>query len=475
MKETIVSVGIDIGTSTTQLVFSRLTMENQASGYGVPRIAIIDKEVIYRSDIYITPLLSREKIDMQKIKQIIEREYKKADISEEQVQTGAVIITGETARKENAKEVLKALSHLAGDFVVATAGPDLESVLAGKGAGADRISRETRSAVVNVDIGGGTSNLALFDRGKLAGTSCIDVGGRLIKVEKDMITYIYPPLQKMAADQGMDIREGERVQKEKLWKICQWMADHLAQALHLKPKEKGHEGFYTNGGKPLPDVPVIEGITVSGGVAGCMEEETEDVFCYGDIGVLLGRAVRENKELSALKKYQASETIRATVVGAGNHTTEVSGSTISYEVQSLPLRNLPVVRISREDGASAESLRKALETQLSLYCAEGKEETVAISFGGEGYDSFQQIQELADAIAKSTEGRITKEHPLVVVVEKDIAKALGQALRLRLIEKKEIICIDGIAAKSGDYLDIGKPLAQGRVVPVVIKTLIFNT
>jgi ethanolamine utilization protein EutA len=301
------------------------------------------------------------------------------------------------------------------------------------------------------------------------------VGGRLIKVEKDMITYIYPPLQKMAADQGMDIREGERVQKEKLWKICQWMADHLAQALHLKPKEKGHEGFYTNGGKPLPDVPVIEGITVSGGVAGCMEEETEDVFCYGDIGVLLGRAVRENKELSALKKYQASETIRATVVGAGNHTTEVSGSTISYEVQSLPLRNLPVVRISREDGASAESLRKALETQLSLYCAEGKEETVAISFGGEGYDSFQQIQELADAIAKSTEGRITKEHPLVVVVEKDIAKALGQALRLRLIEKKEIICIDGIAAKSGDYLDIGKPLAQGRVVPVVIKTLIFNT
>lgn len=475
MRETIISVGIDIGTSTTQLIFSRLTMENRAGSHMVPRIVITDKEIIYRSSIYTTPLLSREKIDVGKVQKIIEGEYEAAGIDPGQVQTGAVIITGETARKENAGEVLKALSKMAGDFVVAAAGPALESVLAGKGAGTDRISKENHAAVVNVDIGGGTSNMALFDRGKLTGTSCIDVGGRLIRVEKGKVTYVYPRLQKMAAANGLAIEEGESVQKDKLWSICRWMADQLAMALHLKPEEKEHEGFYTNGGKPLPNQPVIEGITLSGGVAGCMKEEPEDPFCYDDIGVLLGRAVRENKELSGLKQFAAAETIRATVVGAGNHTTQVSGSTISCESKLLPLKNLPVLRIEEEDTGSAESLQKSLETQLELFCPNGEQETTAVSLKGDGFGSFQKIQELADVLAQSSEEKLAGDHPLVVVVERDIAKALGQALKVRLGQKRDIICLDGIAAGSGDYLDIGKPLAMGRVVPVVIKTLIFNT
>ena len=165
MKETILSVGIDIGTSTTQLIFSRLTIENLASSYMVPRIRIVDKEVTYRSEIYFTPLLSQTEIDAEKVKGIIEREYRKAGMKPEDLQTGAVIITGETARKQNANSVLASLSSMAGDFVVATAGPDLESVLSAKGAGADRISEEKRIAVANIDIGGGTSNIALFQKG----------------------------------------------------------------------------------------------------------------------------------------------------------------------------------------------------------------------------------------------------------------------------------------------------------------------
>lgn len=151
MKETILSVGIDIGTSTTQLIFSRLTIENLASSYMVPRIRIVDKEVTYRSEIYFTPLLSQTEIDAEKVKGIIEREYRKAGMKPEDLQTGAVIITGETARKQNANSVLASLSSMAGDFVVATAGPDLESVLSAKGAGADRISEEKRIAVANID------------------------------------------------------------------------------------------------------------------------------------------------------------------------------------------------------------------------------------------------------------------------------------------------------------------------------------
>lgn len=132
MQETILSVGIDIGTSTTQLIFSRLTIENLASNYTVPRISIVNKEVFYRSGIYFTPLKSQTEIDAAKVKEIIRKEYEKAGRKPEDLQTGAVIITGETARKQNANRVLETLSDMAGDFVVATAGPDLESVLSAR-------------------------------------------------------------------------------------------------------------------------------------------------------------------------------------------------------------------------------------------------------------------------------------------------------------------------------------------------------
>lgn len=122
MHEVILSVGIDIGTSTTQLIFSRLTLENRASSYMAPRIAIVDKQVIYRSKIYFTPLRSATEIDAESVKKIVRAEYSAAGMTPADIRTGAVIITGETARKRNANEVLAALSDLAGDFVVATAG-----------------------------------------------------------------------------------------------------------------------------------------------------------------------------------------------------------------------------------------------------------------------------------------------------------------------------------------------------------------
>ena len=172
MSETLLSVGIDIGTSTTQLILSRLTLANRANPFSVPRIAIEDREVLYRSGIHFTPLLSDTVIDAEGVRTIVAEEYRKSGFAPEQVDTGAVIITGETARKENAREVLSALSQFAGDFVVATAGPDLESILAARGAGADEYSREHHTDVLHFDIGGGTSNLALYSHGELAATGC---------------------------------------------------------------------------------------------------------------------------------------------------------------------------------------------------------------------------------------------------------------------------------------------------------------
>ena len=178
MSETLLSVGLDVGTSSTQLVVSELTLENQASSFAVPEMKITGRQIRYESPVYMTPLLDADRIDGEKVREIVEKEYEKAGITREAVDTGAVIITGETSRKENADAVLSALSALAGDFVVATAGPDLESRLAAKGAGAVAYSAETGQTVLHMDIGGGTSNLCLIREGEIADTGCINVGGR---------------------------------------------------------------------------------------------------------------------------------------------------------------------------------------------------------------------------------------------------------------------------------------------------------
>lgn len=476
MREEILSVGIDIGTSTTQLIFSKLIIENRASEYAVPRIDIAEKKVVYRSKIYFTPLLSQTLIDTEKVKQLISDEYRRAGISPKDLKTGAVIITGETARKQNANSVLEALSDMAGDFVVATAGPDLESVLSAKGAGADKLSEEHRDVTANIDIGGGTSNIAFFQKGELKGTCCLDIGGRLIRVEEGRITYIYPGIQKLAEKHQIRIEEGDRADEKVLYRICEYMASQLAMALYTVEEDSIHKSMYTNEGAPLPKNPKITSVTFSGGVADCVYNKEEgNIFKYGDIGVLLGKAVKNNSSLQGLKIYPAAETIRATVVGAGTHTTNVSGSTISYTDGKLPIKNIPVLKVSAEEEQEPSKFLEAIRNRLFLYKTDDETEQVAIAFSGSYHTSFQQIQELAKLIAEGAGEIIQGPYPLILVIENDIAKVLGNAVNVLLERKKDVICIDGIHAGNGDYIDIGAPVADGRVVPVVTKTLIFNT
>ena len=195
MSEQLLSVGLDVGTTSTQLVVSELKVENRASGFAVPEMEIAERKIRYRSPVYFTPILEEKLVDGDGIRRIVEEEYRKAGISREKVDTGAIIITGETSRKENAARVMESLAELAGDFVVATAGPDLECVLAAKGAGAVEYSQKTGKTVLHMDIGGGTSNLALIRDGKIQQTGCLNVGGRLVKFSEDgAVTYCSPVL-----------------------------------------------------------------------------------------------------------------------------------------------------------------------------------------------------------------------------------------------------------------------------------------
>lgn len=475
MKEIINSVGIDIGTSTTQLIFSKLTIENLATSYTVPRISIVDTEVVYRSDIYFTPIKDNTSIDAEAVKSIVENEYKKANMTPAMLKTGAVIITGETARKDNANDVLSVLSYMAGDFVVATAGPDLESVLSARGAGADFMSKENRNTVANIDIGGGTSNIAVFQKGTLVGTSCLDIGGRLIKVENGKIVYIYEKIKKLAESKGLQIQLGDQVDDNKLHMLCSLMARHLAMAIGLETKDDFHKSLYTNDGMPISEDIKVDAITFSGGVADIIYNSTDDdEYRFGDIGPILGFEINQSKSFESIERYPAKETIRATVVGAGTHTTEVSGSTIRYEANVLPIKNIPVVKMTAEDEENLDTFPLKLSDKIEVFTKNGADDCVAVAIDGGNHTSFKAVQELASAIVKGLSNYNKLNTPVIIVCEADIGKVLGNALKIMLGLERQIISIDNIFVKDGDYIDIGEPVANGRVVPVVTKTLIFN-
>lgn len=470
MSESLLSAGIDVGTSTTQLVFSRLSVANQASGFSVPRIVITDKEVVYRSAIHFTPLVSETQLDGPKLREIIEQEYQHAGVTPAEVDTGAVIITGETARKENAAEVLAALSGLAGDFVVATAGPDLESVIAGRGAGTDIYSKVHGVTAVNVDIGGGTSNLVVFAQGEVIDTGCMDIGGRLVKIDPQTkrITYIMDKIERLIADKGWSIAVGDTATVERLMPLAETMAELLAQAAGSGERSRACQALETH--KGLSRTSGITHISFSGGVADYVYPHAPegDPFRYGDMGILLGEAIARSALCRDYTVITSAETIRATVVGAGSHTTEVSGSTISYTEKHFPFKNLPILKLSPAE--EAEDMVHALQHKLDWF---EMTEPVAVGLTGLVNPTFAAVQQYAEGLYQGLRSRLERGQPLIVILREDMAMVLGQALRLHHPELA-IICLDGVAVENGDYIDIGRPIAGGEVIPVVVKTIVFN-
>lgn len=475
MTDSILSVGIDVGTSTTELVFSRLLIENLAGAFSVPRISIVDKTIVYRSQVYETPLLSPTLVDGTALARIVAEEYAAAGFTPDMVQTGAAIITGETARTENAGAVLEALSVMAGEFVVATAGPQLESVLAARGAGVDRYSETTSAVVANLDVGGGTTNIAAYHRGRLLGTTCLDIGGRLVRVVAGRISHVSRGVAELARRAGISLEVGDAADVDRIQSVTRLMARQLAMGVHLVDPDPVHQTLYTNAGQPLPAGTTPTEVSFSGGVADLIDAPRDiDPFAYGDAGVLLGRAIADEAAFRPVRRSLGHETISATVVGAGVHTTEISGSTIDFAVSLLPMQNVPILRVGEEAESEPAALEAAIVQQIEIQHPDNADRTVAIALTGRHADTFAQVRQTAEAIIRGARPVLDGPHPLVVVLEADRAKALGQSLAALRGRRDDVVCIDGVQTTSGDFIDIGRPVGAGRAVPVVVKTLVFN-
>ena len=442
MSERLLSVGLDVGTTSSQMILSELMVENQAGAFSVPQLEIAQRKILYRGDVHFTPLLGGDRVDAAALRKLIEEDYRKAGIRRKDVDTGAIIITGETSRKENARAVLAEMSGFAGDFVVATAGPHLESVLAAKGAGAVEYSQRTGKRVLHMDIGGGTSNLALIEDGKIVRTGCMNVGGRLLKFdESGIVTYVSPVL-----DGICPLKVGQKTQPEAVAAVAEILAQALEMAAGLRKKKELLERLWTReSGDPWLEMPENVTLSFSGGVADCIEKNVP-WLTYGDMGPVLGQMIRRSR-LCQGEYVLGDETIRATVIGAGCHSTQLSGSTVFYQNVDFPLQNVPVV-------TSVEEL--------------GQQETAAIlALAGQTAPTYGEIKRLAGEIAEGFAGK-----PVYVCMEQDMAKALGQALALRLGKDKPVLCIDRVRLDEGSYLDVGAPV--GPALPVVVKTLVLG-
>ena len=438
----LLSVGLDVGTTSTQMVVSRLSVENRAGAFAVPEMDIAGREILYQSPVHFTPLLGIDRVDGAALREIVEEEYANAGIRREDVDTGAVIITGETSRRENARAVVEALSDFAGDFVVATAGPDLESVLAAKGAGAVDFSEKTGKTVLHFDIGGGTSNLALIEDGIITATACLNVGGRLVKIEDGKISYVSPVL-----DGFFHGKVGDAADEGELAALAEELARVLEMAAGLREIDERLNRLETQEiATPvcaLARNDMKKVISFSGGVADCIEGE-RDWRAFGDIGVLLGRAIR-GSGLCRGEYMLGEQTIRATVIGAGCHSAQLSGSTVFHQNIRFPLKNLPVVT-KTEDLAKLDG-------------------PGVLAISGEAMD-FAGVRDLAKNLVASM------EPPIYLAAAGDMAKALGVQIALALGRDAEILCIDRVRLREGDYLDVGAPV--GPALPVVVKTLVMG-
>ena len=462
--EEILSTGIDIGTSTTQLIISRLLLE-ASEGFGkIPEMKIAKREVVYKSDIYFTPLFSNEEINAEGVLKIISDEYKKAGITPDMLKTGAVIITGESLKKKNAGEVSEAVSSVSGNFTCAVCGPDLEGILAGKGSGAAALSREKACRVMNIDIGGGTTNICLFDNGQVIDTACLDTGGRLVRIKGGRISYVADVLKGMTS-----LKEGDAADISELKRLCAAMAVLTAQAAGLSEKTELLERVKTN--KLLKEESKADIFMFSGGVGSLIKEET-DVFAYGDIGVLLAREIAALKAFKGKDVRVSSAARRATVIGAGNYSLSLSGSTVEYTKGILPLKNIPVAKVNFSFEKDAKGLFAEVKEALSLLCGQFP---AALYMEGFKCPSFVQIEETAGELCRAADELIPEGEPLIVIFKNDMAKAAGQAVRRRLKGSRPFICIDGIGCESGDHIDLAEPIAGAKAVPVTVKTLVFTS
>jgi ethanolamine utilization protein EutA len=483
----LISVGIDIGTTTTQIVISKLLVAETATlssmpqaRYGParkPRADVAKKDVLYQSPVHFTPIDKNGLVDVDELERILTVDYKEAGFTPDQIDTGAVIITGESAKSENAERVINIVAPLAGDFVSTVAGPSLESHLAGRGSGAAAWSSEHFAWATNVDIGGGTTNVAVFRQGDLVDTVVLSVGGRHIQVDQatGTVKHITKSGEKMLKHLGITLKVGDIATVDVLRKVARLMADLIVEALSDHVSQMARDLMET---APLSKSITDTTVFFSGGVADFYYDTKpirtmQDVAVYGDIGPLMGEELRNHPRVKEWTVLKPLHTERATVMGASHETITLSGMTIWVAPKELPMRNIPVVRPMFDGIPDEQTLEKAIVDGYNRWDLDPAKDRVALALDLLAVGSYDDLKKMAHGIQSFATKHISPSIPLILVTERDLGKALGQAVSSGLPQFK-VLSIDEVTLAEGDYVDIGQSMLGDRLVSLSVKTLIFS-
>lgn len=466
------TVGIDIGSSTSHLLFAQVTLRRFAEGLS-SRFAVVDRQVLWRSPIMLTPFLPDGKIDAHELTHFVHHAYHDAGFARGDIDSGAVILTGEAIKQKNARLIDEIFAQESGKFVCATAGHKLESVLAAHGSGATALSRRRGECSLHVDIGGGTTKLALIDNGEIVSVAAFSVGGRLLAQDASGAwTRCDESARLVAAQLGIDVSPASLARASARLAIAKRLAqvvtdqitgatlDGLGRALELtKSLERSVQPSF---------------MTFSGGVA-------EYIFgrehaSHGDIAELLAREiVAQIKARIAIPIVEPMERIRATVIGASQFTVQVSGKTIYLPAPGvLPVHNVPVVHLGADISGRIDPGQVAASLHDSAAMLDlAPDARLAIAFEWQGEPDHSRLFAMASAIMLFAAPTGKRSETLFLMIDGDVAASLGRILHRELQLDGSLVSIDGVSLRELDFVDVGAMLNPPGVLPVVIKSLLF--
>lgn len=466
------SIGIDLGTTTSQVIFSELEIVNTAGPTSVAHYEFSRRDIVYVSPVIFTPFAPDGQVDVAALEVFIRQQYERAGLTVSQVESGAVIITGETSKVRNARDTVMSLSASLGDFVVATAGPHLESVIAGRGSGAGVYSEQHAARVLNIDVGGGTANYAVFEGGRVIDTACLNVGGHLIQTDgHGHVTVIHAPAARILRELFGAERQPVQLSQPDLQQVAERMASLIIEVMLAQPSPLAQQLLMT---EALRQAYRFDAVMISGGVGECMVRPSgENPYRFGDIGPLLAQALARQLAAGAFPVRAPAQTLRATVIGAGAHTLTLSGSTVWNQYQGTPLRNLPVLhpRLRWRDFRPG-ALSLAWQEAVTVHDLDAVGDRYALALPADLPVTCQTVWQAALELQSFARAHPASAHPLVVVTSQDVGKALGMEL-FRLVPGRALLIIDEVVTRPGDYLDIGKSSFGGGTIPVTVKSLAF--
>jgi ethanolamine utilization protein EutA len=472
------TVGIDIGSSTSHLMFAHVHLQRLGTALS-SRFVVVNRRIIWQSPILLTPYLPDFTIDTDELAGFIGGCYQYAGLEPGDIDSGAVILTGEAIKRRNARAIADLFSEEAGRFVCASAGHHMECQLAAHGSGSVALSRGHNATLLNIDIGGGTTKFALIEKGRIVATAAIAVGGRLIvEDQKKGLVRLEDAAVEVAKSLGIELALGEPLKLEDRARIVTRMTRMVMGMIDLRePNDLARRLLVTDAWPAHLANKGIDALTFSGGVAEFLYKRENRRF--GDLGNDLAHevahALARRRDLPPV--WDPGQGIRATVIGAAQFSVQTSGNTITIsKPDDLPLHNLPVMAcdFALGEAIDPEAVAATVRQAMSLGdIAEGSS-PIALAFPWRGDPSHARLHALASGICAALPNTLAGGLPVVLMIDGDVGMSLGRIIRTETAPDANVIAVDGVQLKQFDYVDIGRLIEVTNVVPIIIKSLLFK-